>query len=239
MNNPQKVLTPRAILQMLIFVVVIPLLPLLISWQWDWWEAWVYALVLILGFVVSRVLAARRNPDIIAERAKMLQYDDAKSWDKLLAPLVGLGGGLIPLVAGLDALFGWSTPFSLPVKLGALVVVIASYGLGSYALIENRFFSGVVRIQTNRGHYVISGGPYRWVRHPGYAGALFTYLATPFFLDSIWTFVPAIFLTVVLVIRTLLEDKTLQAELPGYRDYAGRVRYRLLPGVWSCNFGTI
>ena len=232
MNNPQKVLTPRAILQMLFFVVVVPFLPLLISWQWNWGEAWVYALVLILGFVVSRVLAARRNPDIIAERAKMLQHDDAKSWDKTLAPLVGLGGGLIPLIAGLDALFGWSTPFSLPLKIVALLLILAGYALGSYALIENRFFSGVVRIQTDRGHHVISSGPYRWLRHPGYAGALLTYLASPFFLDSIWTLVPAVLLTVVLVIRTLLEDKTLQEELPGYLDYAGRVRYRLLPGVW-------
>jgi protein-S-isoprenylcysteine O-methyltransferase Ste14 len=112
------------------------------------------------------------------------------------------------------------------------VVILAGYAWGSYALIENRFFSGVVRIQTDRGHHVITGGPYAWMRHPGYAAALLTYLATPFFLDSIWTFIPAIFLTVVLVIRTSLEDKTLQAELPGYRDYAGRVRYRLLPGVW-------
>ncbi|NUM44391.1 MAG: isoprenylcysteine carboxylmethyltransferase family protein [Anaerolineales bacterium] len=223
---------PRVILQMLIFVVVIPLLPLLISWKWNWWEAWVYALVVILGFVISRVLAARRNPDLLAERAKMLQHEDAKPWDKVLAPLVGLGGGLIPLVAGLDALFGWSTPFSLPVKMLALLVILVGYAWGSYALIENRFFSGVVRIQTERGHHVISGGPYRWMRHPGYAGALLTYLASPIFLDSLWTFVPAVFLTVVLVIRTSLEDKTLQEELPGYRDYAGRVRYRLLPGVW-------
>ncbi len=194
--------------------------------------ALLYGLVLVLGFVISRILAARRNPDIIAERAKMLQHEDAKPWDKVLAPLVGLGGGLIPLVAGLDALFGRSASFSLLIKLVALFVIVASYGLASYALIENRFFSGVVRIQTERGHHVISGGPYHWMRHPGYAGALLTYLATPFFLDSRWTFVPAIFLTVVLIIRTALEDKTLQEELPGYREYAGRVRYRLLPGLW-------
>ena len=90
----------------------------------------------------------------------------------------------------------------------------------------------MVRIQTERGHQVISTGPYRWVRHPGYAGALITYLATPFFLDSIWALLPALFLMVVLVVRTSLEDRTLQEELTGYREYAGRVRFRLLPGVW-------
>jgi protein-S-isoprenylcysteine O-methyltransferase Ste14 len=99
-------------------------------------------------------------------------------------------------------------------------------------LIENRFFSGVVRIQIDRGHHVISGGPYRWIRHPGYAGGLLTYLATPVFLDSVWAFLPALFITMVLVIRTTLEDRFLQDELDGYRDYVKRVHYRFLPGVW-------
>jgi protein-S-isoprenylcysteine O-methyltransferase Ste14 len=217
---------------MLFFLVVIPFLPLLISRDWDWWEAWVYAIIGILGFAISRVLAARRHPDLLAERARFLQHEDAKPWDKLLSPLVGLGGGLIPLVVGLDALFDWSPPFSLPVKILALVIILAGYALGSYALIENRFFSGMVRIQTDRGHQVVSSGPYRWIRHPGYTGALLTYLATPLFLDSRWAFLPVIFITIVLVIRTSLEDKILQDELQDYSDYARRVRYRLLPGVW-------
>jgi len=232
MGNQPKKITLRTILLMLFFIVVIPFLPLLISRDWDWWEAWVYAIIGILGFAISRVLAARRNPDILAERARFLQHEDAKPWDKILSPLVGLGGGLIPLVAGLDALFDGSPPFSLPVKIIALVIILAGYALGSYALIENRFFSGMVRIQTDRGHQVVSSGPYRWIRHPGYTGALLTYLATPIFLDSIWAFLPVILITVVLVIRTSLEDKVLQDELQGYRDYTKRVRYRLIPGVW-------
>ena len=232
MNNQQRLISPRVIVQMLFFIVVIPFLPLLISRDWDWWEAWVYAIIGILGFAISRVLAARRHPDLLAERARFLQHDDAKPWDKLLSPLVGLGGGLIPLVAGLDALFDWSPPFSLPVKILALVIILAGYALGSYALIENRFFSGMVRIQTDRGHQVVSSGPYRWMRHPGYTGALLTYLATPFFLDSRWAFLPTIFITIVLVIRTSLEDKVLQDELVGYCDYTKRVHNRLLPGVW-------
>ncbi|MHA1939600.1 MAG: isoprenylcysteine carboxylmethyltransferase family protein [Candidatus Thorarchaeota archaeon] len=232
MENQSKTISPRAILLMLFFLVVIPFLPLLISRDWDWWEAWVYAIIGILGFAISRVLAARRHPDLLAERARFLQHEDAKPWDKLLSPLVGLGGGLIPLVVGLDALFDWSPPFSLPVKILALVIILAGYALGSYALIENRFFSGMVRIQTDRGHQVVSSGPYRWIRHPGYTGALLTYLATPLFLDSRWAFLPVIFITIVLVIRTSLEDKILQDELQDYSDYARRVRYRLLPGVW-------
>lgn len=232
MDNQHLTLTPRVILQLLLFVVIVPFLPLLISRQWDWWEAWIYAIVCISGFVVSRALAARRHPDLLAERARMLHHEDAKPWDKTLAPLVGLGGVLIPLVAGLDALFGWSRGYSLPVEIAALAAILAGYALGSYALIENAFFSGMVRIQSDRGHRVVSSGPYRWIRHPGYAGALLVYLATPLFLDSIWTFLPALFLTVVLIIRTNLEDQTLQAGLVGYPEYARRVRYRLLPWVW-------
>ncbi len=99
-------------------------------------------------------------------------------------------------------------------------------------MIENRFFSGIVRIQTDRNQQVVSSGPYRWVRHPGYASALLVYLVIPLLLDSNWAFLPAIFLAVCTVIRTSLEDRTLQVELPGYREYAQRVRYRLLPGIW-------
>jgi len=232
MTDQQRTITPRVILQLLLFIVVVPFLPLLISWRWAWWQAWVYAGVCILGFVVSRVLAARRDPGVIAERARFLQHEDAAPWDKVLAPLVGLGGGLIPLVAGLDARFGWSAGLGLPVEILSLLAILAGYALGAWALIENPFFSGMVRIQAERDHRVISSGPYGWVRHPGYAGALLTYLATPFFLDSLWAFVPVLFLAIVLVIRTRLEDRTLQEQLAGYEDYAREVRYRLVPGIW-------
>jgi len=232
MNNPQRIISPRVVVQVLLFIVVLPFLPLLISRRWDWWEAWVYAITSILGFVASRALAARSHPDLIAERARYGQYENAKPYDKRLAPLLGLGGVLMLLLAGLEALFHRSSPFSLPVKILSLVLLLAGYVLTSYALIENRFFSGMMRIQTERGHQVVSSGPYRWIRHPGYAGALLTYLATPLFLDSRWAFLPTAFTMILMVIRTALEDRALQDELEGYRDYARRVRYRLLPGVW-------
>jgi protein-S-isoprenylcysteine O-methyltransferase Ste14 len=225
-------ITLRVILQMLFFVVVIPFLPLLVSWQWDWWEAWIYALVTILGFIVSRIIAARRNPDLIAERARFMNHEDTAPWDKVYAPLLAIGASVVMIIAGLDMRFNWSPAFSLPLKILALMLLLAGYALGSYALIENRFFSGVVRIQAERGHHVVSAGPYRWVRHPGYAGAVLTYLATPIILDSSWTFLPTVFLIIVLVIRTRLEDRFLQENLDGYRAYASRVRSRLLPGIW-------
>jgi protein-S-isoprenylcysteine O-methyltransferase Ste14 len=214
------------------FIVFIPFLPLLISWQWDWWEAWIYAILSILSFAISRVLAARRYPDIIAERARYMQHENAKPWDKQLAPLLGLGGILTMVVAGLDKLFGWSPAYSLPLKTLSLLIILTGYALSSYALIENRFFFGMVRLQTDRGHQVVSSGPYQWVLHPGYAGVLLVYLATPVFLDTSWAFLPTGFTMILFVIRTALEDRFLQDELEGYRDYARRVRYRLLPGIW-------
>jgi protein-S-isoprenylcysteine O-methyltransferase Ste14 len=232
MDELRKAVSSRAVLGMLFFVVVVPFLPLLISGRWNWWEAWAYAAIGIAGFAISRALAARRNPDLLAERARFLRHENAQPWDRVLAPLVGLGGGLIPLVAGLDALLGWSQPHSATAKAVALVLILVGYTLASYALIENRFFSGMVRLQSDRGHKLVSSGPYRWVRHPGYSGALLAYFATPVLLDSSWAFIPVASLTIVLVIRTALEDRTLQEQLTGYREYAERVRYRLLPGVW-------
>ena len=227
-----RLISPRVVAVMLIFVVGIPLLPILISWQWNWWEAWLYAGVTILGFVSSRWLVARSHPDLLAERAKFLRHQNAERWDRILAPLLSFGGGMVPLVAGLDALLMWSPQFDLSLKIPAIFLMTSGYILGSYALVANPYFSGVVRIQADRGHKVISQGPYKWIRHPGYAGGLLTFLATPILLDSGWAFLPVAFTTLVLVVRTSFEDRTLQDKLEEYRTYAQLVRYRLIPGIW-------
>jgi protein-S-isoprenylcysteine O-methyltransferase Ste14 len=114
----------------------------------------------------------------------------------------------------------------------AFVITALGYSLGTWATLVNRFFSAVVRIQRDRGHTVVSSGPYRLIRHPGYAGAVVTSLATPLLLGSLWALIPAVLAVCTLIIRTALEDRTLQEELEGYHDYTARVRYRLLPGVW-------
>lgn len=234
MDNQKFKFSPGLVIQLLVFIVLVPFLPLIISLKWDWWQAWIYGLIGVLGFIISRYLASRRHPDLLTERAKMASHDDAKPWDKVLSRLVGLGGAIIPLAAGLDVKYGWSeTGYSLTVELVALVFVLIGYAIGTWALMENRFFSGVVRIQTERGHRVVSSGPYAIVRHPGYAGALLTYFATPLLLDSPWTFLPVIVMALILIVRTALEDRTLQEELPGYKEYATqKTKYRLLPGIW-------
>ncbi len=232
MIEQNKPVVWRAIVQMVIVVLIAPFIPMIISSQWDWWQAWAYAIASILAFVLSRLIVARKHPDLIAERARFMQAKDTKPWDKVLAPLLGLGSILILVAAGLDRFYGWSSAFSTGVNIIALVGIVIGYGFSSWALIENRFFSGTVRIQTERGHHVISTGPYRIMRHPGYAGGLFGYLFIPLLLDSLWAFIPAVLLVIVMVTRTALEDKTLQAELPGYSEFAQKTKYRLIPGIW-------
>lgn len=224
-------LTARIVVGALL--VVLPASPVLISGDWTWWEAWVFAALSGFGFVVSRLLAVRRNPDIVAERARSMDRSNTKKWDLVLAPVVAFGMLAVWIVAGIDhRRLDAASLFPAAVRWGALAVVLAAYVFASWALVENRFFSGVVRIQHERGHHVVTSGPYRFVRHPGYAGGLCVYLAAPVVLASVWSSVPALLSSVALLVRTALEDRVLHAELPGYSDYARQTRFRLVPGVW-------
>lgn len=198
-----------------------------------WPKAWLFVIVYIGGAVGSRLIVARRHPDLLVERAQAATAKGVKPWDKVLAPLVSLGGSLVLLfVAGLDYRFAWSSPIPWWIELVALGVLVLGIALGTWAMLENRFFSGVVRIQGERGHEVVSTGPYRYVRHPGYVGAILSYFAIPVALGTLWGLIPGVITSALVVARTALEDQTLRAELPGYEAYAQRVKWRLLPGVW-------
>jgi protein-S-isoprenylcysteine O-methyltransferase Ste14 len=175
MNEEKRILTPRLVIMLLLAVVVIPMLPLLVSRQWNWTKAWIYAVICILGFIISRIIAARRNSGLLAERARFGQQNDAKSWDRKMTLPLTLGGLIIHLVPGLDRLKGWSAEFSMPWVVAGFILVVTGYVFGSYVLVANRYFSCNVRIQNDRDHRVVSSGPYRWVRHPGYLGAAITY----------------------------------------------------------------
>jgi protein-S-isoprenylcysteine O-methyltransferase Ste14 len=135
-------------------------------------------------------------------------------------------------VAGLDVRLGWTGGLPLWLHLIGSVACAAGYSLFMWAMVSNAFFVEGMRIQEERGHTVATGGPYRWVRHPGYAGDVLAAVATPFLLGSLWSLIPAVVTALLFVVRTALEDRTLQEELDGYRAFAGRVRYRLIPGVW-------
>ena len=218
-------------------LIVISLLPaailFLAAGRVDWWEAWMMVAVLVVATLGSRVILLRKHPELAAERARWAEGGNTKSWDKRLMPVVAIYGPfLMWLVAGLDKRWNGSPPLPLAVELAGFGIVILGYGFSVWALITNKFFSAVVRIQKDRGHTVVTSGPYQFVRHPGYAGGVIGYLATPIALGTLWVYLPALLTVIALVIRTALEDRTLQNELMGYREYAARVRYRLMPGVW-------
>jgi len=202
------------------------------SGRLDWWFAWVYLGLFVLGVSVNSFVILRTNPELIAERARQFT-PETKEWDRILGTLWGVMSAIVALlVAGLDKRFGWSPQMPLAAQLAAMLVHMLGSAFSSWALVCNAFFAGTVYVQTERGHAVVSSGPYRLVRHPGYAGWMLSDLAVPLMLGSLWALLPKIIAVSALLARTALEDRTLREELPGYEEYTQRVRYRLVPGIW-------
>ena len=200
------------------------------SGRLDWVMAWVYIGVHLAGMGVNALVLIPTNPELVVERA---QFRGKRDLDRALAGVMALyGPASICIVAGLDVRFGWSPGIPPALLIVALAIAVLGSLLTTWAMASNRFFYGVLRIAKDRGHTVATSGPYRYVRHPGYVGAIAFDLATPLILGSPWALIPAGLTTCIIILRTVLEDRTLQDELDGYQDYAGQVRYRLLPGVW-------
>jgi protein-S-isoprenylcysteine O-methyltransferase Ste14 len=217
-------------LQVLAVLVIYGLVLFVSAGRLDWLAAWVYLGLYAAMIVVNMSLILPKNPEMIAERGKARA--DGKSWDKQLTGLAGvfmLAGLAVP---GLDLRFQWSPDLALAVPLAGIAMLALGDALFSWALISNEFFETGVRIQKERGQMVATSGPYRYVRHPGYVGMILQLLGTPLLLGSVYGLIPAAIAAALFVLRTALEDRTLQNELAGYADYARRVRYRLLPGVW-------
>jgi protein-S-isoprenylcysteine O-methyltransferase Ste14 len=195
----------------------------------DWTPGWLY-LGLITAYVcITWACLLRWNPELIAYRMRF--GEGTKTWDKLWAALFAPVMIAVYVVAGCEARAGASGPTGSVWLLG-LAIFVAGSALLTGSMVVNPFFEKTVRIQTDRGHRVIDTGPYAYVRHPGYVGFAGWMVATPLLLGSSWAFGPVLLSLVGIVIRTALEDRTLQAELSGYTDYARRVRFRLVPGVW-------
>ncbi len=195
-----------------------------------WLAAWAYLAVYLITVLVNMSIIITRNPDFAAERGRTKQ--DAKGWDQKVTSIAGVFmiAGLV--VPGLDVRFGWSPQFGTEVQIAGLAGLVLGYVLFSWAMLSNEFFETQVRIQAERGQNVATSGPYRFVRHPGYVGIILQLLATPVLLGSLWGILPAVCAAAMFILRTALEDRTLRDELDGYGDYAARVRYRLLPGLW-------
>jgi protein-S-isoprenylcysteine O-methyltransferase Ste14 len=210
--------------------VLVAALLFLAAGRVDWMMGW--ALVALYGVWVAAnaVLLMPSSPALLAER--VTHRFSEKQWDNIILGLYGVMTLVKLIVAGLDFRSGWTLPLPLIVQLSALVIAALGYALVTWAMLANAFFALANRIQTERGHTAATGGPYRYVRHPGYAGSILFELATPILLGSFWALIPGGLSALLMIVRTVLEDRSLQTELAGYPDYARRVRYRLLPGVW-------
>ena len=226
-------ISARQWIRLIAVYIFIPLVLFVCGGDFGWWQAWVYSLLILAAGVGGRILAERRHPGLMAERQNIENIQEAKTWDKTLAPLMAVSVGFpLVIVAGLDHRFGWSPVFPLWLNVLGIFFIALGYAFSAWAFVENRFFSSVVRIQTDRGHEVCDSDPYRIVRHPGYAGNILPLLGIVLALSSVWTLIPAAVALVIAVIRTTLEDRTLQEELAGYQEYVHRVRYRLIPGIY-------
>jgi protein-S-isoprenylcysteine O-methyltransferase Ste14 len=192
---------------------------------------WIYLAAHSSAQLAMSVIVFRRDRDLLDERQR--PGKGAKEWDRAVLRIYLLLTLSLFVVAGLDVgRLHWSDTVPLEVQVVALVGFALSFAFSIWAMVVNSFYSRVVRIQRDRGHRVVADGPYRFVRHPTYIGGILSWVCAALALGSWLALVPVVLIAVTLTVRTALEDRTLQEELPGYREYAARVRYRLLPGVW-------
>jgi protein-S-isoprenylcysteine O-methyltransferase Ste14 len=229
-----EVAAPRAITGWLVRALAgtlfIGLIMFAAAGRLDWLNGWLYVSWYL---VVSLVSVLITDPALLAERSRPVRTRGQKGWDVVLLGLYGtLTPLVIPLVAALNFRYGWPPVVSAWLQVAGCLIYALGWGIHLWAMAANRYFALAVRIQHDRGQTVMTGGPYRFVRHPGYTGGILLTLAAALVLGSVWALIPGALGALVLVIRTILEDRTLQRELDGYQAYAQRVHYRLVPEVW-------
>jgi protein-S-isoprenylcysteine O-methyltransferase Ste14 len=213
-----------------VFLALVAGLVLGCAGSWAWVPGWLYVAAMGLAGASVTFDVFRRNPDLVQERKTAGKL--AKPWDRALVAAMSGIPFVAVIVAALGRRFGWPAPFPVWAAWLAFVVMVLGSGLTYWGMRSNRFFSSHVRIQSERGHRVVSAGPYAYLRHPGYAGTILFTLGTPVLLNSSIALALALATTALTVVRTALEDRLLRRELDGYQDYAKSVRWRLLPPVW-------
>ncbi len=229
-GQPEPTDPRRLILSVGCTLLVFVLCLFLPAGTWGWSRGWLFCFVIVATSIVITLYLRRINPDVIAARVN--RHEGTKGWDRvLLGIFIPMFVMTIPVAALDDGRFHWSHVSSWVCVLGYVLLVAGLAGM-TWAESVNKFFEPTVRIQTNRGHKVIDTGPYALVRHPGYVAACLLCLGMPLSLGSFWALIPAVLSCLLLVVRTILEDRTLRNELSGYESYTQRVRYRWVPGVW-------
>jgi protein-S-isoprenylcysteine O-methyltransferase Ste14 len=211
----------------LLVVVILVLL----SGDWRWAMAYALAGMYLLTTLMQSLLLVPRSPELLAERSRRFA-PGTKPWDRTILAVYGTAYLGVLVVAALDRRWTWSSPLPVAAQAAGVALWLLGSAAVTWSMAANAFFSFSVRLQAERGQTVVSGGPYRFVRHPGYVGAILTALGAALLLGSAWSLVPAGLVLVSLTVRTALEDRTLRRELAGYEEFTRRTRWRLVPGVW-------
>jgi protein-S-isoprenylcysteine O-methyltransferase Ste14 len=211
-------------------ILVLTAALLLAAGRLSYWQVWLFGLAnVILVLFLSVWLSG--EADLI--RSRMKPGPATKRWDRVLMSLFFPLALVVPALAALDAgRFGWSRQLPYWVYIAGYAAYLSCACIHMASIRANSFYTSTVSIEPEKGHQVADSGPYRFVRHPGYTAIIFMEAGIAVVLGSLWALVPAAMVSVILLVRTALEDRALRAELPGYVEYAGRVRYRLLPGIW-------
>jgi protein-S-isoprenylcysteine O-methyltransferase Ste14 len=223
--------TLKMIFQSILGIVILLALLFLPAGRLDWWAAWGFIIVYISTVFIAVAVLQKKDPGLFQERRQT--QENIKSWDKVITNLFGVV--FIPLtlvISGLDQRFGWTDSLPLLLQILAILLGVLGFVLVFWGMAANTYFSSYVRIQDDRGHTTITAGPYRYVRHPGYLGMIVSALMIPLVLASWWALIPAGIGAALVILRTSLEDQTLQEELEGYKEFTQRTRYRLIPGIW-------
>lgn len=220
----------RAVLKVFFVFLLIIASTFLLAGRITYWQGWGFGAVIVLVILVQSIVFAHKT-ELAKERQK--PGPGTKWWDKVISAFLASMFLAILVIASLDAgRFGWTKQLPMFVYIISYIVFVFSIAITAWAKWVNKWFSSVVRIQKDRDQKVVQIGPYKIVRHPGYVGGILMGLTMPLVLGSLWALIPAGITVILLIIRTYLEDTTLQKELPGYTDYAKKVRHRLLPGIW-------
>ena len=223
-------LLAKRIVAVFVLILVLDIVLFISAGRLDWPAAWIFSSLYCVYLLVAMVWGTLKAPDLLNERAK--RADNVKGWDKVIMAIYTILLFAMLILAGLDVgRFKWST-MPLAAQVVGLIGLFPAARMTSWAATANAYLSRMVRIQEDRGHQVVSTGPYRYVRHPMYVGVILLVLNIPLLLGSWWALIPGGLIVILFVVRTVLEDRTLQDELPGYAAYAEKVRYRLLPGIW-------
>ena len=227
MNKASAADVMRRIVQVLSFLILQNVLLFVSAGTLNWIWAWVFAAINVVILTVNALLMPA---ELIAERGK--KHPDAERWDRILTSIAAVPIFGAYVVTGLDFRFGWSPEVPFAARITAAVVYFSGSMLFTWAMLSNRYFSTQVRLQWDRSHTVQTGGPYRFVRHPGYLAYLIFSPALVILLGSTWGLICSFLTQILFIARTKLEDDTLMKKLPGYSEYAARVRYRIFPGLW-------